>query len=114
MCVPTQATSSAGTLIQQSYDKNKKCLITLAEKAFYSRTQCISYPKNSKLVHSIDRKYNMLCYLIFHYNLLNDLYLLSYIKVAVNASIRTNSPFRFKRNEMAESLWRKSGKINYR
>jgi len=43
-------------MIQESYNKNKQCKVTIAEKTLYSRIETIAYPKGSPLVKPIDRK----------------------------------------------------------
>ena len=54
--IVNQATSLGESVIQHDYDKTKKCRITLAEKTFWRRQQCIAYPKNSPLTKPIDRQ----------------------------------------------------------
>ena len=51
-----QPTSGAVAMVQQSYEKNNKCRLAIAEKKFYSRTQCITYPKNSPWLKPIDKE----------------------------------------------------------
>ena len=47
----------AESLVQDSYNTNGECRITLAEKTFWKRQQSITYPKNSPLTKPIDRQY---------------------------------------------------------
>jgi len=49
-----QPTSGAVAMVQQSYEKNNRCRLAIADKKFYSRTQCISYPQNSPWLKPID------------------------------------------------------------
>jgi Iap family predicted aminopeptidase len=42
------------------YDKNKKFLVMVAEKTFYSRIQCFNYQKGSPLAQPIDRQYTQI------------------------------------------------------
>ncbi|XP_057368410.1 glutamate receptor U1-like [Daphnia carinata] len=46
--------SNGVSLIENSYKINNKCLVTLAEKTFFSRPQGFTYPKNSPIAKEID------------------------------------------------------------
>ncbi|XP_032798488.2 uncharacterized protein LOC116935248 [Daphnia magna] len=52
--VLVMAQSNAESVIENSYKINRKCLVTLAEKTFFSRPQVFTYPKNSPIAKEID------------------------------------------------------------
>ena len=82
-------TSGAVSMIQQDYDKNHECRLTIAEKKFYSRTQCISYPKNSPWLKPIDKEYINTSFSFFGYR--HDLFdILMKLQITTHATSWVN------------------------